>query len=549
MAKLKYASVCSGIEAATVAWHPLGWKPVWFSQYDPENDYSKRLDFPSEVLQHHYPHVLNLGDMLKLRDLKTYHDEQFDLLVGGTPCQSFSIAGLRKGLGDERGNLALEFVRILIEKRPKWFVWENVPGVITSGTDENGDESDEESEEEGSSSDFACILSAFTGRDIAAQDFEKSGAIEGEFYSIAWRILDSQYFGVPQRRRRIFVVGHLGKDWRPPVAVLFEQDSLRRDFTPGGKKRKGTPGNSKNSVGGDSERVGRQSRPAELASTLNCAYGDKMGLENQHINSGAPLFVPLQVEVGFRQRGFGDYTASDTASALKKRDYKDATDLVVSTPAYGIQSVAIGRQPENGGNGMGIKVEQSPTLTKVDRHAVCHVIFDTTQVTSPTNGSNPQPGDPCHPLVKNGHVPLLVSQPIILDDQDGSVMSVYENGITGTLRAQAHGHEPIIVQESPLAFGWQNSHQQGDSVGNVTPTLDKSKTPAVIYKTLVRRLTPLECERLQGFPDNYTDIPGASDSKRYAALGNSMTTHVMQFIGKRIDMVHAALEQIKTINQ
>jgi len=253
---LRYVSVCSGIEAATVAWHPIWWKPVWFSQYDPENNYAKGLDFPSETLKHHYPEIPNLGDMLKLRDQKIYHDEQFDLLVGGTPCQGFSIAGLRGGLDDERSNLSLEFVRILTEKQPSWFVWENVPGVITSVS---GEEpwTDGESEEEygGTTSDFASIISAFTGRDIADQDFEKAGCISGELYSIAWRIFDSQYFGVPQRRRRVFVVGHIGKDWRPPVAVLFEQDSLCRDFTPGGKKRKRAAGNTKagpgrNSIGG-----------------------------------------------------------------------------------------------------------------------------------------------------------------------------------------------------------------------------------------------------------------------------------------------------------
>ena len=244
---LKYASVCSGIEAATVAWHPMGWEPVWLSQFE-------QLDFPSETLKHHYPETPNLGDMLKIRDNEIYHNTEFDVLVGGTPCQGFSIAGLGGGLDDERSNLSLEFVRILIEKRPSWFVWENVPGVITS---QSGETTDEEGEEQdGSSSDFARIISAFTGRDIADQDFEKAGCIEGEFYSIAWRILDSQHFGVPQRRRRIFVVGHIGKDWRPPVAVLFEQDSLCRDFTPRGKMRKRTAGNTKTSTGRNSIRGG-----------------------------------------------------------------------------------------------------------------------------------------------------------------------------------------------------------------------------------------------------------------------------------------------------
>ena len=143
---MRYASVCSGIEAATVAWHTLGWTPVWFSQYDPEHDYGKGPDFPSQVLEHYYPGVPNLGDMTKLRDNETYKRSEFDMLVGGTPCQSFSIAGLRGGLDDERGNLALEFVRILAERQPRWFIWENVPGVLSSS----------------GGADFASILSGFS---------------------------------------------------------------------------------------------------------------------------------------------------------------------------------------------------------------------------------------------------------------------------------------------------------------------------------------------------------------------------------------------------
>jgi DNA (cytosine-5)-methyltransferase 1 len=205
---------------------------VWFSQYDPEHNYKNGPDFPSSVLAHRFPEVPNLGDMTKLRDHAIYKNSEFDLLVGGTPCQAFSIAGLRAGLADDRSNLALEFVRILGEKRPRWFLWENVPGVLSS----NG------------GADFASILSGFTGRDVGVQKFEKAGIIEGDEYSIAWRVLDSQYFGVPQRRRRVFVVGHLGNDWRPPTAVLFEPESLRRDFTPGGKKRKGTTGSTESRI-------------------------------------------------------------------------------------------------------------------------------------------------------------------------------------------------------------------------------------------------------------------------------------------------------------
>lgn len=181
---MNYGSVCSGIEATTVAWHPLGWHPIWLSEIE---------SFPSAVLAYHYPHVLNLGDMTTIRANEVFHGAKIDLLVGGTPCQSFSVAGLRKGLADPRGNLALEFLGIADAARPRWVVWENVPGV----------------------------LSANGGRDFGAF----LGALAELGYGWAYRVLDAQYFGLAQRRRRVFVVGYLG-DWRPAAAVLFERDSL-----------------------------------------------------------------------------------------------------------------------------------------------------------------------------------------------------------------------------------------------------------------------------------------------------------------------------------
>jgi DNA (cytosine-5)-methyltransferase 1 len=181
---MRYLSVCSGIEAATVAWHHMGWTPVAFSDIEP---------FPSAVLAHHYPHVPNLGDMTKFEE---WNLEPIDLLVGGTPCQSFSVAGLRKGLADPRGNLMLTYGAIAKRYRPKWLVWENVPGVLSSN--------------EGR--DFATFL----------------GMLAELGYGFAYRILDAQYFGVAQRRRRVFVVGYAG-DWRRAAAVVFERKSLSRD--------------------------------------------------------------------------------------------------------------------------------------------------------------------------------------------------------------------------------------------------------------------------------------------------------------------------------
>ena len=228
---MNYLSVCSGIEAATVAWHHMGWKPVGFSEIE---------KFPSQVLAHHYPQVTNFGDMTKYKEWNI--NDTVGLLVGGTPCQSFSVAGLRKGLEDPRGNLALTYVGILDKFRPQWFIWENVPGVLSSG--------------EGR--DFGSFL----------------GALGELGYGWAYRVLDAQYFGVAQRRRRVFVVGCLG-DWQSAAEVLFESESLcwnTKKSRESGKEIAATItarfGNSRNNH-------------EELAPTITRKYGDQSGQDMQ----------------------------------------------------------------------------------------------------------------------------------------------------------------------------------------------------------------------------------------------------------------------------
>jgi DNA (cytosine-5)-methyltransferase 1 len=336
---IRYGSVCSGVEAATVAWHPLGWKPQWFSEIEA---------FPSAVLAHHYPNVPNHGDMT---NFKEWNDDPIDLLVGGTPCQSFSVAGLRKGLDDPRGNLMLTYLAIAARYKPRWVAWENVPGVLSSNKGR----------------DFGTFL----------------GALGQLGYGFAYRVLDAQYFGVAQRRRRVFVVGYLG-DWRRAAAVLFERESLS-----------GHPAPS-------------QSQGKDIAGTFK-ACASSGGSSNSADHAAAGYMIPV-------------------AKCLTARG-------------------------AGGGN--------------------------------------------CDPETSN-----------------------------------------MI----PVAFGWQNSASQGDSVSeHVTPTLDKSKTPGVTDGMSVRRLTPRECERLQGFPDDYTLIPYrnklAADGPRYKAMGNSMAVPVMRWIGERIQMV------------
>ena len=249
---MTYISFCSGIEAATAAWHPLGWSPVAFCEID---------KFASRVLAHHYPNVPNLGDFTKV-DWSQY---SADICVGGTPCQAFSVAGLRNSLADERGNLTLEFVRAINIIRPHTVVWENVPGVLS--TADNA---------------FGCFLAALVGCDepiVFEQGWPNSGVVDGPDRRAAWRILDAQYFGLAQRRKRVFVVANSG-DRPHPAEILLEWESLRRDSPPSRTAGEGAAHRANEGVVGslcarDSKTVGNQFVnegkvfPVELAMCLN----------------------------------------------------------------------------------------------------------------------------------------------------------------------------------------------------------------------------------------------------------------------------------------
>jgi DNA (cytosine-5)-methyltransferase 1 len=234
---MRYLSVCSGIEAATMAWHDLGWTPAGFSEIEP---------FPSAVLAHHYPNVTNFGDMTKYKEWNL--DGSIDLLVGGTPCQSFSVAGLRKGMDDPRGNLALVYCGMLDHFRPNWFVWENVPGVLSSS----------------GGRDFGSFL----------------GAVAQLGYGFAYRVLDAQFCGVAQRRRRVFVVGYLG-DWRPAAAVLFERHSLRWDLAPSAPQGKEPTAYFESSLA--------QYREGDIGGTLKASGGV--------LGGGSETFIAHPVDV------------------------------------------------------------------------------------------------------------------------------------------------------------------------------------------------------------------------------------------------------------
>jgi DNA (cytosine-5)-methyltransferase 1 len=467
--------VCSGIEAATVAWHPLGWKPVAFSEIEP---------FPSAVLAHHYPEVPNVGDMTKYKE---WNLGAIDILVGGTPCQSFSVAGLRKGLEDPRGNLALVYCGILDHLRPKWFVWENVPGVLSSG----------------GGRDFGSFL----------------GALAELGYGFAYRVLDAQYFGVAQRRRRVFVVGYLG-DWRPAAEVLFESQSLRRDPAPSRKAGKDITSSAgsglvggvdyENNAHGADDPTGPLLKGSPtgggrpLPAIITMAHGQG-GAEiatdrapTLTCNHEAPIaFHPTQEPINSTEVCHSIGANSNATAAV-------AQPMPINT-MVALRHEALGR-----GTGFGIGEAGDPayTLTKGHSHAVAQPIpFDTTQITSPANYSKPQAGDPCHPLAAGAHAPA-VAQPVS-----------YSTKLHNT-----------------------TSNNAGKIFEERTTCLDaNSPPPALLTAMQVRRLTPVECERLQGFPDGYTQIawrrsPEANcpDGPRYKALGNSMATPVMRWIGERI---------------
>ena len=454
---MKYLSVCSGVEAATVAWHDLGFEPVAFSEIE---------KFPSEVLNFHYPNVPNMGDMTKYKEWNL--NDSIDLLVGGTPCQSFSVAGLRKGLEDPRGNLMLTYVGLLDKFRPKWCVWENVPGVLSS----NGGR------------DFGSFL----------------GALGELGYGWAFRVLDAQHFGVPQRRRRVFVVGCLG-DWVSPAKVLFESESLRRNPPKSKSKKQSAPAFTSSSFGGYSEGVetiraaggdlggGSETliaTPDGNHTTGSLLARDYKGIGNQDLTDGRGLVVYENHPSDSRVKEMGDVCQTVTSS------WGTGGGNIPFVQPIALAENTIGRKPLNGGNGTGY-TEGGPmyTLNATGVHGVAVDMYNLTlndKTTQTIRGF--------------GHIDHVggTFEPIVLEDQGGSVMRVTNSGVVGTLRRESHGHEP-----------------------------------SVIHNMAVRRLTPIECERLQGFPDDYTNIKEkCPDGPRYKAMGNSMAVPVMKWIGQRI---------------
>jgi DNA (cytosine-5)-methyltransferase 1 len=542
---MRYGSVCSGVEAASLAWEPLGWECAFVSEIE---------KFPAAVLAHHYPNVPNLGDM-------TAHDfadrclEQgpINVLVGGTPCQSFSVAGLRGGLDDERGNLALEFCRLTDRLAPTWVVWENVPGVLSSG----------------GGRDFGSIV----------------GALGQLGYNLAWRILDAQHFGVPQRRRRVFLVGHLGAEQRGAAAVLFESHSLQGHPAPSREAREdlaptvsaGAPfsrtGNERveaqelvpvtaNTLGSRGTRshteIDGHVRPVPIevyqsnqhhnpqtVETVNLTTNNAAHIRGDSIMATQPIWrgsdqanaETVEGQAGtlncnkgqqggivalpyFRATGRSSYTEAESAERLRACAAKQGdTDLICvnarETPVSASgKSLPLGAQDR--GHAIGFIPKNSEKTRSMGEQAEM----------SPTLDSSP-------------HAVAFAQ-----NTRDEANLISGDGQITGALAA-----EPGMKQQTYVFEPGNLKRRCGSDPNETTaPKVGAGKLgdtfPHIATEMQVRRLTPRECERLQGMPDDWTKIPwrgkpaeDCPDGPRYKAIGNSMAVPVMRWIGERIAMV------------
>jgi len=449
MKQMRFGSVCSGIEAASVAWEPLGWKAAWLSEIEP---------FPSAVLAHHYPDVPNLGDMTALPDrIRSGEVEAPDLFCGGTPCQAFSVAGLRKSLDDSRGNLSLTFceianaidhVRLVRKESPCIVFWENVPGVLS--TKDNA---------------FGCFLAGLAGEDGELKPpggkWTNAGCVFGPQRAVAWRVLDAQYFGVAQRRRRVFVVASARNDF-DPATVLFEWDGVRRDSAPSREAREVAPTIPARSLGGGG-----------LGADFDCDGG------------------------------------------------------VIQQPSYGIPGNWIGRKPENGGNAVEPMHDVAPCLTKADQHGVAH----------PVNiyGGNKRADRP-----EGGFYVRMDEDTSKTLDAASGLNPTCSQGGTAVMSAMGCGSSG---GQASVAVAFQQTADCLTSAYGTKWNGNASATNGSLFAKQamrVRRLTPVECERLQGFPDGYTNIPWrknpeSPDGPRYKALGNSWAVPVVRWIGERIN--------------
>ena len=586
---MKFGSVCSGIEAASVAWNPLGWEAAWFSEIEP---------FPSAVLKHYYPETPNLGDMTTLPErIQSGEVEAPDLFCGGTPCQAFSVAGQRKSLADARGNLSLTFceiadvidsVRSVRGERPCIVFWENVPGVLS--TADNA---------------FGCFLAQLCGGDeplVAPDGWPDAGCVDGPKRTVSWRVLDAQYFGLAQRRRRVFVVASARDDF-DPATVLFEFDGLRRDSAPSREAGEITPTLTKEGTGvsrpGHNEDGWYVAQPdvserlaagVEIGPSRGCWWDGGQVAATVTTRSWAQdmpdkaNFQAVVQPVTHTRRGEGfdaseDGTGRGTPLMPVAFGVGEQPDL-----AHCLRSGASKADKHESTTYVAQPIAFHPTQDPIHSTEVCHSIGANENATAAVmqpvvlvggvdnenNGHTAE--EPTGPLLKGsptgGGRPLpaiAVMQPVNFyggnkrsDRPEGGFYVRMDEDTSKTLDA-ASGLNPTCSQGGtavmqPIPLDLRNAardpekhdemNRQGIGVGepgDPAHTVTSAFVHGIATTMQVRRLTPVECERLQGFPDGYTAIPWRGkpvdecpDGPRYKALGNSWAVPVVRWIGRRI---------------
>jgi DNA (cytosine-5)-methyltransferase 1 len=537
---LRFLSLFSGIEAASCAWSPLGWECVGVCEIEP---------FPSKVLAYHYgcgpaerlpepgpepvkflsdaddeptpeweewaarkarirahaaihpcTGVRNLGDVMAVDFLERAAELLPDVLVGGSPCQSFSVAGMRASLGDPRGNLALRFAQTVeavdaarrVAGLPGVIVlYENVPGLLS--TKDNA---------------FGCLLGALAGCATPVSPYQRlrwtnAGLVSGPIRRVAWRVLDAQFFGLAQRRKRVFVVAS-PRDGADPAQILFERAGLRGDPAPSRETGQEVAGplRAKSSGGYRNDLDSSGAFIPTISPALKAR--DYKGPSSDGDGDGAPLIAHALRAEGFDASEAGPGrgtplvcgTLNANAKAAGSATQQDAEAGLLIPVAFSVKGTG------HPSASLPIGHDQTPTLeSKSGNMAV--LAFDTTQITHPENRCHPLPGEPCHPLPGEPCHPLA-----------------------------AGAHVPAI------AFQHRATPSQSMNPSEVVPTLGavNAEGMSTLNRRGVRRLVPAECEALQGFPRGYTAIPDASDGPRYRALGNSMAVPVIAWIGMRIEI-------------
>ena len=640
---MNYGSICSGVEAATLAWEPLGWKAVFFAEVEPfpaavlqqrfgatrplrllppaeaetEKDRKQRESWEKQIAE--LPEggtIPNLGDFTRITTED--YDEPIDLLVGGTPCQSYSIAGLRRGLADPRGNLALEFVRLAYRSGVRWTVWDNVPGVLSSG----------------SGKDFASFLSLLCGWEVCVPDggWRKCGIVTPApgCFGLAWRVLDSQYTrvpefprAIPQRRRRIFVIGYIGS-WLYPATVLFDSEMCGGDTPPRRTKRQtasacaeggvdstksirmrgGKPGGGKGALVGDdlSHTLSTGNDQTIVTLTEDAQWwdgSDQAGTltgtsNNQLMPDKGRLQCVIEPAVECMDMRRVEVQETELAPTLIATDYKSGKAVGIGRDAF--------NQGQNAKYGMSLSEDVQPTLTAKGPGAVCfennptdarlkEVPVSPTVMSRWGTGGNQTPlvmedvpledapvgfikndaggeqqgfwGD-TFPTLRSGALPAVAYNVTFCDangtrkDRPNGGLYVTEADTGKTVTANGPSTEVVVI-DSPecVPLDLRNAtrdpekkdeqNRQGAGVGEdgaPMNTITSASVPGVGWQSTVRKLLPVECERLMGFPDNHTRISWKGkpakecpDAPRYKACGNSMCVNVMAWIGHRIQAV------------